>query len=513
MKTPILKMTNIVKEFPGIKALDGVNIELHEGKVMALMGENGAGKSTLMKILSGVYKKDGGEIFYQGKKEDIKGPKDATKKGIAIIHQELNLVNDLSIGENIFLGREPKKGFKIDFNKLHSDSEVLLKRLNIDKSSRELVKNLSIGEKQMIEIAKALSLDAKIIIMDEPTDALTDKEADSLFKVINELKADNKAVVYISHRLKEIFEICDYITVLRDGKYVGQEEIANLTEDKMIEMMVGRKLTDQFPRLEVEKGETILKLENVSNKFVNSISFEVKSGEILGIAGLMGAGRSELAKTIYGHYPIVSGTMIKKDMKLNKYLQMDLKSSVDGIKNRIAYVSEDRKGDGLILDLSIRENITLSSLERISNSFIIDKNKEKERVNSYIDRIKIKTPSIEQLIKNLSGGNQQKVAIAKALMIHPDVLILDEPTRGVDVGAKKEIYDLINEFKAQGKAIIMISSEMPELLGLSDRVLVLSHGQITGEFDIKDATQEKILKCAVNIKEDNRDVISGKTTA
>ena len=315
MKTPILKMTNIVKEFPGVKALDGVNIELHEGKVMALMGENGAGKSTLMKILSGVYKKDGGEIFYQGKKEDIKGPKDATKKGIAIIHQELNLVNDLSIGENIFLGREPKKGFKIDFNKLHSDSEVLLKRLNIDKSSRELVKNLSIGEKQMIEIAKALSLDAKIIIMDEPTDALTDKEADSLFKVINELKADNKAVVYISHRLKEIFEICDYITVLRDGKYVGQEEIANLTEDKMIEMMVGRKLTDQFPRLEVEKGETILKLENVSNKFVNSISFEVKSGEILGIAGLMGAGRSELAKTIYGHYPIVSGTMIKKDMK------------------------------------------------------------------------------------------------------------------------------------------------------------------------------------------------------
>lgn len=507
MKTPILKMTNIVKEFPGVKALDGVNIELHEGKVMALMGENGAGKSTLMKILSGVYKKDGGEIFYQGKKEDIKGPKDATKKGIAIIHQELNLVNDLSIGENIFLGREPKKGFKIDFNKLHSDSEVLLKRLNIDKSSRELVKNLSIGEKQMIEIAKALSLDAKIIIMDEPTDALTDKEADSLFKVINELKSDNKAVVYISHRLKEIFEICDYITVLRDGKYVGQEEIANLTEDKMIEMMVGRKLTDQFPRLEVEKGETILKLENVSNKFVKNISFEVKAGEILGISGLMGAGRSELAKTIYGHLPLESGRIIKKGKELN------LKSSSDGVKNRIAYVSEDRKGDGLILDLSIRENMTLSSLERISNSFIIDKNKEKERVNSYIDRIRIKTPSIEQLIKNLSGGNQQKVAIAKALMIHPDVLILDEPTRGVDVGAKKEIYDLINEFKAQGKAIIMISSEMPELLGLSDRVLVLSHGQITGEFDIKDATQEKILKCAVNIKEDNRDVISGKTTA
>ena len=507
MKTPILKMTNIVKEFPGVKALDGVNIELYEGKVMALMGENGAGKSTLMKILSGVYKKDGGEIFYKGNKEDIKGPKDATNKGIAIIHQELNLVNDLSIGENIFLGREPKKGFRIDFNKLHADSQVLLEKLNINKDSRELVENLSIGEKQMIEIAKALSLDAKIIIMDEPTDALTEKETDSLFKVIRELKAENKAIVYISHRLKEIFELCDYITVLRDGKFVGQEDIANLDEDKMIEMMVGRKLTDQFPHLEVEKGDVLLKLENVSNKFVKNISFEVRAGEILGISGLMGAGRSELAKTIYGHTPIESGTITKKDVKKNKYLQMNLKSSVDGVTNRIAYVSEDRKGDGLIVDLSVRENMTLASLGWISNSFLIDKNKEKERVNSYIDRIRIKTPSQEQLIKNLSGGNQQKVAIAKALMIHPDVLILDEPTRGVDVGAKKEIYDLINEFKAQGKAIIMISSEMPEILGLSDRILVLSQGQITGEFDIKDATQEKILKCAVEVKEDYNYVI------
>ncbi|WP_332525245.1 sugar ABC transporter ATP-binding protein [Terrisporobacter sp.] len=496
MKTPILKMTNIVKEFPGVKALDGVNIELYEGRIMALMGENGAGKSTLMKILSGVYKKNSGEIFYKGKKEDIKGPKDATDKGIAIIHQELNLVNDLSIGENIFLGREPKKGFRINFNKLHADSEVLLKRLNINKDSRELVENLSIGEKQMIEIAKALSLDAQIIIMDEPTDALTDSETKSLFKVINELKADNKAIVYISHRLKEIFELCDYITVLRDGKFVGQEEISNLDEDKMIEMMVGRKLTDQFPHLAVEKGETILKLENVSNKYVKDISFEVKAGEILGISGLMGAGRSELAKTIYGNYPIDSGRIIKTGKELN------LKSARDGVQNRIAYVSEDRKGDGLLLDLCIRENMTLSSLERISKSFMVDKSKEKERVNSYIERIRIKTPSMEQLIRNLSGGNQQKVAIAKALMIHPDVLILDEPTRGVDVGAKKEIYDLVNEFKAQGKAIIMISSEMPEILGLSDRILVLSQGRISGEFDIKEATQEKILKCAVQVKED-----------
>ena len=263
MKAPILKMTNIVKEFPGVKALDGVNLELYEGTVMALMGENGAGKSTLMKILSGVYKKDGGKIFYKGIEEDIKGPKDATEKGIAIIHQELNLLPDLSIGENIFLGREPKKGFRIDFTKLHEESDKLLNKLNVNTSSKELVKSLSIGQQQMIEIAKALSLDAKIIIMDEPTDALTDKETESLFKVINELKEEGKSIVYISHRLKEIFEICDSITVLRDGKYVGEEKIENLDEDKMIEMMVGRKLTDQFPRLDVKMGETILKVENL----------------------------------------------------------------------------------------------------------------------------------------------------------------------------------------------------------------------------------------------------------
>ncbi|MDB8791321.1 ribose ABC transporter ATP-binding protein RbsA [Romboutsia sp. 1001216sp1] len=495
MKTPILKMTNIVKEFPGVKALDGVNLELYEGKVMALMGENGAGKSTLMKILSGVYKKTKGQIYYNGKEEDIKGPKDAADKGIAIIHQELNLVNDLSIGENIFLGREPKNGLKIDFNKLHSDSQKLLKKLNVDTSSKCLVKNLSIGQKQMIEIAKALSLDAKIIIMDEPTDALTDTETESLFKVINELKEEGKAIVYISHRLKEIFEICDYITVLRDGKYVGQEEIKDIDEDKMIEMMVGRKLTDQFPRIECEKGEPILEVKNLKNKFVDNVSFDVKGGEIVGISGLMGAGRTELAKTIYGHIKKESGSIyVNKKEIFNR-------SSKDGLKNKIAYVSEDRKGDGLILDLSIRENMTISSLNTISSLFKINKQKEKEIVNSYIDKINIKTPSQEQLIRNLSGGNQQKVAIAKALLTNPDVLILDEPTRGVDVGAKKEIYDLINDFKSKGKAVIMISSEMPEILGLSDRILVLSQGRITGEFEKEEVSQEAILKCAVETRE------------
>ncbi|RDY23704.1 ribose ABC transporter ATP-binding protein RbsA [Romboutsia maritimum] len=495
MKSPILQMKNIVKEFPGVKALDGVNLELYEGKVMALMGENGAGKSTLMKVLSGVYKKDKGEIYYKGQLTDIKGTKDAGQKGIAIIHQELNLLPDLTIGENIFLGREPKKGFGIDYKKLYSDSDKLLKKLNVTTSSKELVENLSIAQQQMVEIAKALSLDAQIIIMDEPTDALTDKETKSLFNVINELKNEGKAVVYISHRLKEIFEICDYITVLRDGKYVGSESIENLDEDKMIEMMVGRKLTEQFPRVKTEMGDVVLKVENLTNEYIKDISFEVRSGEIVGISGLMGAGRSELAKTIYGHFKKTSGQIYKKGQL------MENKSAKDGVGNRVAYVSEDRKGDGLILDLSVKENMSIASLNRISSFFKVDKNKELERVNSYIDRMSIKTPSINQLIRNLSGGNQQKIAIAKALMIHPDVLILDEPTRGVDVGAKKEIYDLINEFKSQGKAVIMISSEMPEILGLSDRILVLSQGRITGEFDIESATQEAILKCAVESKE------------
>ena len=495
MMNPILKMEGIIKEFPGVKALDGVNLELYEGKVMALMGENGAGKSTLMKILSGVYKKDGGTIYYKGIEEDIKGPKDAQQKGIAIIHQELNLLKDLSIAENIFLGREPKKGFRIDFDKLYADSDKLLKKLNITTSSKELVENLSIGEQQMVEIAKALSLDAQIIIMDEPTDALTDKETESLFKVINELKSEGKAIAYISHRLKEIFEICDYLTVLRDGKYVGSETISNIDEDKMIEMMVGRKLTDQFPKLEVKKGDAVLKVENLTNEYIKDINFEVKSGEILGISGLMGAGRTELAKTIYGHLRKNSGCIYINGNQINN------KSSKDGLKNKIAYVSEDRKGDGLILDLSIKENMTISSLDSISSLFKINKNKETKIVKEYIDRINIKTPSENQLIRNLSGGNQQKVAIAKALMTNPEVLILDEPTRGVDVGAKKEIYDLVNDFKSKGKAVIMISSEMPEILGLSDRILVLSQGRLTGEFDIENASQEEILKCAVETKE------------
>ena len=346
----------------------------------------------------------------------------------------------------------------------------------------------------MVEIAKALSLNAKIIIMDEPTDALTEKETISLFKVINELKSEGKSIVYISHRLKEIFEICDYITVIRDGKYVGQENVCDINEDKMIEMMVGRKLTEQFPKVNIKTNDVIFEVKNLKNKYVDNISFNVKGGEIVGIAGLMGAGRTELAKTLYGYYHKNSGEIYVKGNKIEN------KSCQDGLKNGIAYVSEDRKGDGLILELSVKENMSISSLKKVSSSFKIDKKKEKEKVKDYINKMNIKTPSENQMIKNLSGGNQQKVAIGKALMTSPEVLILDEPTRGVDVGAKKEIYDLINDFKKQGKAVIMISSEMPEILGMSDRVLVLSDGKLTGEFSKEEASQELILKCAVSNK-------------
>ncbi|OPJ57030.1 ribose ABC transporter ATP-binding protein RbsA [Alkalithermobacter paradoxus] len=495
MGKPILEMVGISKIFPGVKALDGVNLKLHEGKVMALLGENGAGKSTLMKILSGVYTKDEGEIFYKGEKNEIKGPKDAQDKGIAIIHQELNLIPYLTIGENIFLGREPVNRFgKIDWNKLYTDSKNLLEKLGISRNPKEVLGNLSIGEQQMVEIAKALSLDAKIIIMDEPTDALTDKETESLFKVINELKSENKAIVYISHRLKEIFEICDEITVLRDGKYVGDEKVCNINEDRIIEMMVGRKLTEQFPKVNVQVNETVLEVKNLTNKHVKNISFKVREGEILGISGLMGSGRTELAKTIYGSIKKDAGDIYIRGKKI------DINCPKSAIKAGIAYVCEDRKSEGLILGLSVKENMTISSLDKLKGKLLtIDKSKESKEVESYINKMSIKTPSMNQIIKNLSGGNQQKVAISKALMTDPKVLILDEPTRGVDVGAKKEIYDLINKFKKEGKAVIMISSEMPEILGMSDRILVLHEGKMSGEFNISDASQEKIMKSAVGM--------------
>jgi len=494
---PLFQMKNITKDFLGVRALDNISFNIYEGKVMALLGENGAGKSTLMKILSGVYKMEAGEMFYNEKKIEFNSPKDSQMAGIAIIHQELNLISGLTIGENIFLGREPLTTLrKIDWKKLYLYSSKLLKKLGVKRDPRELVGNLSIGERQMVEIAKALSLNAKIIIMDEPTDALTDKETASLFSVIKELRDEGCCIVYISHRLREVFEICDKVTILRDGKFIKEDEVENLSEDLVIELMVGRKLDEQFPRVEKVTEGIVLEVENLTNDLVKNINFSIQKGEILGISGLMGSGRTELAKTIFGSIPYEKGKISVDG------IEVSINSPKAALKNGIVYVSEDRKLQGLVLELSVKENMTLSALKQFEGLFFrIDREKEEGLVNEYIHNMTIRTPHMQQVIKNLSGGNQQKVSIAKGLITNPKVLILDEPTRGVDVGAKKEIYNLINQFKTQGLSIILISSELPEILGMCDRIFVMHNGSISGEFDRAQATQEKILKCAVGIME------------
>ncbi|MDY2986966.1 MAG: sugar ABC transporter ATP-binding protein [Peptoniphilus sp.] len=487
MNKIILKLENISKSFPGVKALNKVNLNIYKNEAMALLGENGAGKSTLIKILSGIYKKDEGNIYIDDELVDINSVNDSQKYNIAVIHQELNLIPNLTVAENIFLGREPKNGIFIDKKKMYSESKEILNRLGVNISEREYISNLSIASQQMVEIAKALSVNARIIIMDEPTDALTDKEVEVLFNVISELKKQNKSIIYISHRLTEIFEVCEKITVLRDGKFIAEESIDNLDENKIINLMVGREIKEQFPYIPIQGEDEILKVENLTNEYIKNISFNLKGGEVLGIAGLVGAGRSELAKTLYGFYGTEKGNVSLENKILN------LKNTSDAIKQGITYVSEDRKKDGLILPMNISENITISSLEKISSLFKISKKKEIDVSNEFVKKMNIKTPSLNQKIKNLSGGNQQKVSIAKGLMNKTKVLILDEPTRGVDVGAKTEIYEIINSLKKEKVGIIMISSEMPELLGMSDRIMVMHDGIKKGELKREEANQEAIM--------------------
>lgn len=485
----ILALKNISKEFPGVKALDNVSLNAYKGEAMALLGENGAGKSTLIKIIGGAYKKDSGEIYIHDKLADISSVNDAKKNKIAVIHQELNLIPNMSIAENIYLGREPKTSLgMIDKKKMNDDADFYLKKLGIDIDTKLPVKRLSIASQQMVEIAKALSMDAEIIIMDEPTDALTDKEVDKLFEIIKELKQQDKAIIYISHRLIEIFEICEKVTVLRDGQLIAETSVADIDEDKLINMMVGRNIDEQFPYIPKQTDENILTVENLTNEHIKDVSFTLDKGEILGISGLVGAGRTELAKTLYGFYKKDSGRVILAGNEINP------KSPKDALALGISYVSEDRKKDGLVLIMNVKHNITLSALEKMSSPFMIDYSKENDIAQHYKDKMNIKTPNLNQKIKNLSGGNQQKVSIAKGLVKEPEILILDEPTRGVDVGAKFEIYELINKLKSEGKAIIMISSEMPELLGMSDRILVMHEGIVKGELQRDQASQESIMK-------------------
>lgn len=493
MTQPILALSQIDKAFPGVKALDHACLNVYPGRVMALMGENGAGKSTLMKVLTGIYSKDAGTIEYQGQPASFKGPRDSQQAGISIIHQELNLIPQLTIAENIFLGREKTSAFgRILWQEMYAEADQLLARLNVKHSAKTLLGELSLGEQQMVEIAKALSFESKVIIMDEPTDALTDTETASLFNVINELRDQGCGIVYISHRLKEIFEICDDITVLRDGKFIGQCQVSETDEDGLIEMMVGRKLEEQYPRIDVEpENKVCLEVIGLTGSGIHDVSFTLRRGEILGISGLMGSGRSELMKVIYGALPSERGVINLNGRTINPV------SPQDGLANGIAYISEDRKGDGLVLGLSVKENMSLCALDKLTKGIQIQHGAEATAVEDFIQLFNIKTPSRNQIIGHLSGGNQQKVAIAKGLMTKPKVLILDEPTRGVDVGAKKEIYQLINKFKAQGMSIILVSSEMPEVLGMSDRILVMHEGRISGEFDAKQANQENLLACAV----------------
>ncbi|WP_368243813.1 sugar ABC transporter ATP-binding protein [Clostridium tertium] len=496
-RIPMLRMEGVSKIFPGVKALDNVDITAYGGEVTALMGENGAGKSTLMKILSGVYQKDEGKVFIDGVEAHIKGIKSAEEYGVTIIHQEMSVLNNLTVAENIFLGNEKFHKFtgKINKKELVERSKLFLDQIGANINPNTLVSSLNVGEKQMVEIAKALTKNARVIIMDEPTTALTEVETKNLFKVIDSLKKKGIAIIYISHRMEEIFAICDRVEVLRDGKYAGNALIKDIDNDKLISMMVGRKIEDQFPYREAKSGKDILEVMNLNaNVGIKDISFNVKEGEILGIAGLMGSGRTEVAKTIFGEYKKTSGSIKIKGKEVN------IKNIQEAIDNGICYLSEDRKKEGCVLSLSVAENMILSNLKKYESKMMsIDKNKAIKDVDYYIDKIKIKTPNRDQLIKNLSGGNQQKVILAKWLMLSPEVLIIDEPTRGIDVGAKKEIYELLNELKASGKAIIMISSDLPEVLGISDRILVMSEGRISGELKREEASQESIMKLAVGM--------------
>lgn len=490
---PILSMRHIHKTFPGVVALDDVHFELRKGEVHVLLGENGAGKSTLMKILSGAYQKTAGQIFLDGQETEIKSPRHAQELGISTIYQELNLIPKLSVGENIFLGREPVLGSGlIDHKNLFQKSQELLNNLGVGIDAHTPVGELGVAQQQMVEVAKALSLDARILIMDEPTSALAEHEIRELFLTMRRLKSRGVAIIYISHRLEELFEIGDRVTVLRDGKFVGQRDIDKVSKSQLIQMMVNRELKEQYPRSKSKIGEEVLRVESLSvNEVLEDVSFSLRKGEILGIAGLLGAGRTELARAIFGvEHPNSGDIFVKGENR-------KIPSPRTAINSGIGFLTEDRKSQGLILNLSVKQNVSLPSLTRLSRAGIIRIKREEEEVRKFIEDLKIRTPGSEQKVMFLSGGNQQKVVLSKWLYCQVDILIFDEPTRGIDVGAKVEIYQLMNQLTDRGAAIIMISSELPEILGMSDRILVMHQGRITGEFTQVEASQEKILQCAL----------------
>ena len=490
----ILETHHICKRFPGVVALDDVHFDLRKGEVHVLLGENGAGKSTFVKILSGAYQKTSGQILLNGHETDIKNPKDAQEAGISIIYQELNLVPHLSAGENIFLGREPTHLGVIDHKRMFESAKKIVDDLGVNVSVRSPIKELGVALQQMVEVAKALSVDARILIMDEPTSALTEHEINQLFGTIRKLKEQGVSVIYISHRLEEVFEIGDRVTVLRDGQHIGTHDIGDISWPDLIRMMVNRELKEQFPKQKSPKGDEILRVEGLTTKGVlKNVSFSLHCGEVLGIAGLLGSGRTELARTIFGAERVAGGRIY-----VNGKLQ-NIGSPRKAINLGIGFLTEDRKSQGLILNLSLKENVCLPSVERFSKLGIMKVKEENRAANQYIRELRIKTPGLNQKVMFLSGGNQQKVVMSKWLCRHADILIFDEPTRGIDVGSKVDIYQLMNRLTEEGVAIIMISSELPEILGMSDRILVMYRGMISGEFFSEEATQEKILHRALGV--------------
>ncbi len=486
-------MKHIGKTFPGVVALDDVHFELAEGKVHCLLGENGAGKSTLLKILSGALQKTEGQIFLQGEEIQIKNPRQAQKLGISTIYQELNLVPYLTVAENIYLGNEPLllPGV-IDRERLFESAQKILEDIGAKIDVGKIVNKLGIAQQQVVEVAKALSLEAKILIMDEPTSALTQHEIKQLFATIWKLKSKGVSIIYISHRIDELFEIGDRVTVLRDGKVIGTHQTNQVTKTQLIHEMVNRELTEQFPKKSTKIGAEVFRVQGLKrNGVLNNISFKLHKGEVLGIAGLMGSGRTELARALFGADKIDSGKIL-----INGAVRK-LNSTRQAINSGIGYLTEDRKSQGLILLLSVKDNICLPSLERFSRFGFMQMKKEILTTNKYLQELHIKTPGFKQKVLYLSGGNQQKVVLSKWLCSQANILIFDEPTRGIDVGAKVEIYKLMNQLAAEGVAIILISSELPEILGMSERILVMHQGSITGELSAEEATPEKILEFAL----------------
>ena len=489
----ILTMKGIDKSFPGVHALDHVDFEVRKGEVHALMGENGAGKSTLMKVLTGIYTKDSGSIVYNGNEVEFHNAREAQDAGVVIVHQELNMLGHLTVAQNIFIGREFKKGIKIDDKKMNEEAAKIFERLHIDIDPEATMSDLTVGKQQMCEIAKAISHEAQVIVFDEPSAALTETEIEELFKIIRDLREQQLGIVYISHRMDEIKVITDRVTVMRDGGYVGTLITNDCTKDDIINMMVGRVIYEdpKSQSMVAPDAPVVLKVDHLNaGRMVQDVSFELRKGEILGFSGLMGAGRTETARAIFGADPKESG-----DIYINGN-KVEINSPEDAVKAGIGYLSEDRKRFGIVVQKTVAENTTMANLGSFMKGLFINKKSEREEAQKFVDSLNTKTPSVDQLVVNLSGGNQQKVVIAKWLCKNCDILIFDEPTRGIDVGAKNEIYKLMNRLASEGKSIIMISSEMTEILRMSDRVVVMCEGKKTGELDISEATQEAIMNMA-----------------